>query len=82
MLRALGKEAFADDCFAEPSLPSTALGKSFTEYIVLFAECRGHSTKNLSPVVRAAVTATPAKSEGTTALEMSYMANSVPRLEL
>jgi hypothetical protein len=49
--KALSKEAFADDFFAEPSLPSAALGKAFAECILLFAECGGRSAKNLSPVV-------------------------------
>jgi hypothetical protein len=50
--KALGKKTFADDFFAEPTLPSAALGKAFAECILLFAECGGRSAKNLSPVVK------------------------------
>jgi len=41
---ALGKEFFADEFFAECSLPSVALDKAF-------AECGLHSAKNQNPVV-------------------------------
>jgi len=41
---ALGKEFFADEFFAECSLPSVALEKAF-------AECGLHSAKNQNPIV-------------------------------
>jgi hypothetical protein len=43
--KVLGKEGFADVLFAEPSLPSATLGKSFAECFWGFAECFGHSVK-------------------------------------
>ena len=48
---ALGKEFFADEFFAECSLPSVALGKAFAECKAGFAECGLHSAKNQNPVV-------------------------------
>ena len=48
---ALGKEFFADEFFAECSLPSAALGKAFAECIAGFDECGLHSAKNQNPVV-------------------------------
>jgi len=48
---ALGKEFFADEFFAECSLPSAALGKAFAECKAGFAECGLHSAKNQNPVV-------------------------------
>jgi hypothetical protein len=49
--KALGKEPFADEIFAECSLPSVTLGKAFAEYKIAFAECLRHSAKNAIPVV-------------------------------
>jgi hypothetical protein len=49
--KALGKEPFADEIFAECSLPSVTLGKAFAECKVAFAECLRHSAKNAIPVV-------------------------------
>jgi hypothetical protein len=43
--KVLGKEAFADVLFAEPSLPSATLGKAFAKCFWGFAECFGHSAK-------------------------------------
>jgi hypothetical protein len=37
--KALGKEPFADEIFAECSLPSVTLGKAFAECKIVFAEC-------------------------------------------
>jgi hypothetical protein len=48
---ALDKEPFADENAPESSLPSATLGKGFVEGRTAFAECLGHSAKNLSPVV-------------------------------
>jgi hypothetical protein len=45
--KALGKEPFADEIFAECSLPSVTLGKGFAECKIAFAE----SAKNAIPVV-------------------------------
>jgi hypothetical protein len=50
--KVLGKEPFADEIFAECSLPSVTLGKGFTECKIAFAECLRHSAKNVIPVVR------------------------------
>jgi hypothetical protein len=47
----LGKEAFADVLFAEPSLSSATLGKDFVECFLGFAECFRHSAKHPIPVV-------------------------------
>jgi hypothetical protein len=44
--KALRKEPFADEIFAECSLPSVTLGKAFAEYKIAFAECLRHSAKN------------------------------------
>jgi hypothetical protein len=49
--KALGKDIFADEIFAECSLPSATLGKGFAECNSGFAECLGHSAKPLNPVV-------------------------------
>jgi hypothetical protein len=49
--KVLGKEAFTDVLFAEPSLPSATLGKAFAECFWGFAECFGHSAKRPFPVV-------------------------------
>jgi hypothetical protein len=49
--KALGKEPFADEIFAECSLPSVTLGKAFAECKIAFAECLRHSAKNAIPVV-------------------------------
>jgi hypothetical protein len=49
--KALGKEPFADEIFAECSLPSVTLGKAFAEWKIAFAECLRHSAKNAIPVV-------------------------------
>jgi hypothetical protein len=49
--KVLGKEAFADVLFVEPSLPSATLGKAFAECFWGFAECFGHSAKRPFPVV-------------------------------
>jgi hypothetical protein len=46
-----GKEPFADEIFAECSLPSVTLGKAFAECKIIFAECLRHSAKNVIPVV-------------------------------
>ena len=51
---ALGKEFFADEFFAECSLPSAALSKAFAECKAGFAECGLHSAKNQNPVVNIA----------------------------
>jgi hypothetical protein len=50
--KALGKEPFADEIFAECSLPSVTLGKAFAECKIAFAECLRHSAKNAIPVVK------------------------------
>jgi hypothetical protein len=50
--KVLGKEAFADVLFVEPSLPSATLGKAFAECFWGFAECFGHSAKRPFPVVK------------------------------
>jgi hypothetical protein len=50
--KALGKEPFADEIFAEYYLPSVTLGKAFAECKIAFAECLRHSAKNAIPVVR------------------------------
>jgi hypothetical protein len=55
--KALGKEPFADEIFAECSLPSVTLGKAFAECKIVFAECRRHSAKNAIPVVIAGIAA-------------------------
>jgi hypothetical protein len=47
----LGKEPFADEIFAECSLPSVTLGKAFAECKIAFAECFRHSAKKAIPVV-------------------------------
>jgi hypothetical protein len=44
--KVLGKEPFADEIFAECSLPSFTLGKGFAECKIAFA----HSAKNAIPV--------------------------------
>jgi hypothetical protein len=52
--KALGKEPFADEIFAECSLPSVTLGKAFADFAeckIAFAECLRHSAKNAIPVV-------------------------------
>jgi hypothetical protein len=49
--KVLGKDAFADVLFAEPSLPSTTLGKDFAECFSGFADCFRHSAKHPIPVV-------------------------------
>jgi hypothetical protein len=49
--KTLGKEPFADEIFAECSLPSVTLGKGFAECKIAFAECLRHSAKNAIPVV-------------------------------
>jgi hypothetical protein len=49
--KALGKEPFADEIFAECSLPSVTFGKAFAECKIAFAECLRHSAKNAIPVV-------------------------------
>jgi hypothetical protein len=49
--KTLGKEPFADEIFAECSLPSVTLGKAFAECKIAFAECLRHSAKNAIPVV-------------------------------
>jgi hypothetical protein len=49
--KTLGKEPFADEIFAECSLPSVTLGKAFAECKIVFAECLRHSAKNAIPVV-------------------------------
>jgi hypothetical protein len=49
--RTLCKEPFADEIFAECSLPSVTLGKAFAECKIAFAECLRHSAKNAIPVV-------------------------------
>jgi hypothetical protein len=46
------REPFADEIFAECSLPSVTLGKAFAECKMAFAECFRHSAKNAIPVVR------------------------------
>jgi hypothetical protein len=51
--KTLGKEHFADEIFAECSLPSVTLGKAFAECKIAFAECR-HSAKNAIPVANGA----------------------------
>jgi hypothetical protein len=53
--KALGKEPFADEIFAECSLPSVTLGKAFAECKIAFAEYFRHSAKNAIPVVQALV---------------------------
>jgi hypothetical protein len=49
--KVLGKEGFADVLYAEPSLPSATLGKSFAECFPGFAECFRTSAKPSIPVV-------------------------------
>jgi hypothetical protein len=49
--KVLGKEAFADVLFAEPSLPSATLDKAFAKCFWGFAECFRHSTKRPLRVV-------------------------------
>jgi hypothetical protein len=49
--KALGKEPFADEIFAECYLPSVTLVKVFAECKIVFAECLRHSAKNAIPVV-------------------------------
>jgi hypothetical protein len=49
--KTLGKEPFADEIFAECSLPSVTLGKAFAVCKIAFAECLRHSAKNAIPVV-------------------------------
>jgi hypothetical protein len=49
--KTLGKEPFADEIFAECSLPSVTLGKTFAECKIAFAECLRHLAKNAIPVV-------------------------------
>jgi hypothetical protein len=50
--KALGKQPFADEIFAEYSLPSViTFGKAFAECKIAFAECLRHSAKNVIPVV-------------------------------
>ena len=51
--KVLGKEPFADEIFAECSLPIVTLGKVFAECKIAFAECLRHSAKNAIPVVSA-----------------------------
>jgi hypothetical protein len=46
--KVLGKEPFADEIFAECSLPIVTLGKVFAECKIAFAEC----LKNAIPVVK------------------------------
>ena len=48
---ALGKVVFADQIFADRSLPSATLGKAFAECERPFAECFRHSAKPLNAVV-------------------------------
>jgi hypothetical protein len=52
--KALGKEPFADEIFAECSLPSVTLGKAFAECKIAFAERLRHSAKNAIPLVNGA----------------------------
>jgi hypothetical protein len=49
--KVLGKEAVADVQFAERSLPSVTLGKTFAECKIAFAVCLEHTAKKLIPVV-------------------------------
>jgi hypothetical protein len=49
--KVLGKEPFADEIFAECSLPSVTLDKCFAECKIAFADCLRHSAKNAIPVV-------------------------------
>jgi hypothetical protein len=49
--KALGKDVFADEIFAEYPLPSVTLGKAFAECNLGFAESPRHSAKPLNPVV-------------------------------
>jgi hypothetical protein len=49
--KVLGKETAGDVQFAERSLPSVTLGKSFAECKIAFAECLRHMAKELIPVV-------------------------------
>jgi hypothetical protein len=49
--KALGKEPFADEIFAERFLPNVTLDKAFAECKIVFTECLRHSTKNAIPVV-------------------------------
>jgi hypothetical protein len=49
--KVLGKDAVADEQFAERSLPSVTLGKAFAECKRAFAVCLGHTAKELIPVV-------------------------------
>jgi hypothetical protein len=53
--KVLGKEVVADVQFAEISLPSVTLGKTFTECFTGFAECFRHSAKKLIPVAEGPV---------------------------
>jgi hypothetical protein len=49
--KVLGKEAFADVLFVEPSLPSATLDKACVDCFSGFAECFRHSAKKPIPVV-------------------------------
>jgi hypothetical protein len=49
--KALGKDVFADEIFAECPLPSVTLDKAFAECNRGFAECPRQSAKPLNPVV-------------------------------
>jgi hypothetical protein len=49
--KVLGKEAVADVQFAERSLPSVTLDKTFAECKIVFAVCLRHTAKELIPVV-------------------------------
>jgi hypothetical protein len=49
--KVLGKEPFADEIFAECSLPSVTLDKGFAECKIAFAEFLRHSAKSAIPVV-------------------------------
>jgi hypothetical protein len=50
--KSVGKDLFADRFFAERSLPSATLGKTFAECKKAFTECPRHSAKKVNPVVR------------------------------
>jgi hypothetical protein len=54
--KVLGKERFTDALFAEPSLSSATLGKTFAECFYGFAECFGHSAKRSFPAVATCMT--------------------------
>jgi len=49
--KALGKDGFAVNFFAECCLPSVALGKPFAECKMAFTKCSRHSANLLCPVV-------------------------------